>query len=422
MVELLFYIDAKKDLNHFYKGFLDLIRSTFPPALPARYGLIEPPEYVLSEKGEEHFLDLLHKNRDIVWYGTFPVKYVLITDWRKNEPYYRYAHRPHKIAIWIDEKFYHQNESKRKANSFFIETSKFFDVTYAEINEQIDSDRFALLHNMTKKNFWQGEFSYMGNPCIIGKPYCEYAKKENGMIMNPSEELIYFEINTGDGMTAETVFEEAYYNLRKGNHKKKKPEFRKKPFFYQTLPICKIIKVMKKDNAEWSSEECMNYERWFHLNLESRPKYLLNYIEETPGCSVKKLYYSGDPECLTVIWKWFLDANPLKQNFIFRTKKRLSIKMELILMDIGFLWGNFLVQNSSELQWLKNEGKNDIDRNLIQIGKFAEIIPGKKQKFYHCIDPFRIMDILAERIIEEEQQVTDLKNEYFYWKERGHFT
>lgn len=411
MVELRFYIDAKKDLNDFYKGFLEIIKKTFPSALPARYGLVEPPEYGLSEKGEEHFLDLLYKNRNIVWYGTFPVKYVLITDWRANEPYYRYAHRPHKIAIWIDEKFYQQNGLKRKVIFFFIEASKFFDVIYAEINEQIDSDRFELLHNMTKKNFWQGEFSYMGTPCIIGKPYCEFTKKENGIILTSSKNLIYF---APDRPVAEKVFIEDFLNSNKKTDKSRKLNSDKKIFSYQPLSLCK---VMRKDNIDWNSEESIEYERWFYINLDKRTQYLLDYVDKISDSAIKEMYNSGNPECLTIIWEWFLNENERNHNSFWGKKNQLSKKMELILMDISFLWGNLLVQNCKELGWHKMKKKNYVDYNLIQIGKFSNIVPDRKRKYYYYIDPFRIVDSVADRIFSGEQQNTDLKNEYLYWKD-----
>lgn len=417
MVEIKFYIEAKKDLNNFYEGFLELIENIFPYALPNQYGLVEPPEYILSKNGKKHFLDLLCKNRNIVWYGTFPVKYIMINDWRSNkwgEPYYKVAHKPHEISIWIDDQYYKKNTGKSEVNTFFIEASKFFDVTYAEINKVISSDFSMLIHNMTKKNFWQGDFSHMGSPCIIGKPYCEYVKKEKGIILNSTKDLIYFEINVMDGLVAKDIFEKDFYKPQRKVYKNSKAEINKKKSFYKTLSICK---AMKKDNIDWNLEECIEYEKWFYTNLENRPQYLLNYIEKTCGCLVKKMYSSGDPECLTVIWKWFLGEIKAKQNSLFSKKDYLSGKMKLILMDIGFLWGNFLVQNCSELKWYKIKNKNDMDYNLIQIGKFTDTVLGRKGKYYYYIDSYRIVDSLIERINKEEQQITDLKNEYLYWRD-----
>ena len=55
--------------------FIELMEDMLPEAIPRRYGLYEPPQYLYTETGREHFLAFLQKHLDkiVVWYPHRPV-------------------------------------------------------------------------------------------------------------------------------------------------------------------------------------------------------------------------------------------------------------------------------------------------------------------------------------------------------------
>jgi hypothetical protein len=56
-------------------GLLDILASRLPEALPRRYGLYEPPQYVLADTGRAHFLSFLRDEvrNFVVWYPNPPI-------------------------------------------------------------------------------------------------------------------------------------------------------------------------------------------------------------------------------------------------------------------------------------------------------------------------------------------------------------
>ena len=62
-------------------AFVELLEKLLPEALPRRYGLEEPPQYLFAETGKDHFMRFLRENPDLVWYPHRPVLYVGLPAW-----------------------------------------------------------------------------------------------------------------------------------------------------------------------------------------------------------------------------------------------------------------------------------------------------------------------------------------------------
>ncbi|MFB5284059.1 hypothetical protein [Peribacillus sp. Hz7] len=148
-----------------FETFLDLMESMMPEALPRRYGIYEPPQFKLADKGKEHFIQFLSENlhEGIVWYPSKPFTYINIRIPDKVGPT-RQGFRSCYITIKFLEEVMKQPGWSMELKRFWLKASDQLKPFYGEMRKG---------QNPRNGTWWRGLPKSLGNAAMLGKPYID---------------------------------------------------------------------------------------------------------------------------------------------------------------------------------------------------------------------------------------------------------
>lgn len=162
--------------------FVDLIESLIPEALPRRYGLFEPPQYLFKDEGKENFIQFLinNKHEGIIWYPNRPVigVYVFCPDrWGiigKN-------FRARQITMSIESTAMMQDGWSTALKKFWKKASHIIEPFYGDVRTIENAVRMGSTYGSGKDTgfhpvfgpWWTGIPKSLGHAAVIGSPYIE---------------------------------------------------------------------------------------------------------------------------------------------------------------------------------------------------------------------------------------------------------
>lgn len=172
-----------KKLVRFFERYL-------PEALPRRYGLYEPPQYLLEEKGTSHFIEFLQKNKHetIVCYTTKPVivlgfsipeKWGYI-DWGNKNRF-----RSNYFSIEFDAKVLDHVGWNRQIMYVWKKLSHIIQPFYGDVRILKNAIRSKSTYGTDEKTedhpiavwWWTGIPQKLGQAVVLGDPYIQYWPK-----------------------------------------------------------------------------------------------------------------------------------------------------------------------------------------------------------------------------------------------------
>ncbi len=161
-------------------NFINLLENMLPEAMPKRYGLFEPPQYVYSKTGRKHFLGFLqeHSSDIVVWYPHRPVVDVTIScspKWGAS----RLGFRANYVRVGIEATALKQpgwdmaldrfwRAASQAIQPFFgdVRTLKGFMRRGATFGSDIKTD-----FHPVKGPWWIGIPHKVGHAIVLGEPY-----------------------------------------------------------------------------------------------------------------------------------------------------------------------------------------------------------------------------------------------------------
>jgi len=160
--------------------FIGLLEKMLPKALPRRYGLFEPPQYIYSETGRRHFLGFLQEHLDdvIVWYPHRPVVNVSLhcsAKWGVD----RLGFRVNYVEVEIESAVLEQPGWKTAIGRFWRAASKAIQPFYGDIRTlkgfvrmgaSFGGDIQTDFHPV-KGPWWTGIPRVLGHAAVLGPPY-----------------------------------------------------------------------------------------------------------------------------------------------------------------------------------------------------------------------------------------------------------
>lgn len=197
------------------KRFVKLLEKYLPEALPRRYGLYEPPQFKLEEKGLEHFIEFLEKNRSNfgVWYPTKPVISVSVCfdeEWGFRHYGGSNKFRANYVEVEIDSEVLNQLGWEDHLRKFWRALSVFIKPFYGDVrflNNLIRSKTTYWIDAKSERHpiktwWWKGVPKSLGQAIVIGEPYVDLWNeiKENGT----KHDRLYF-VSTHDWRRGEEV-------------------------------------------------------------------------------------------------------------------------------------------------------------------------------------------------------------------------
>ncbi|MBT2756793.1 hypothetical protein J7E71_12590 [Mesobacillus foraminis] len=199
------FIDDQKFKKDGFKNFLNLIESMIPEAMPRRYGLSEPPQFKLSDKGKAHFIEFMLKNlhEGVVWYPSKPFKYVHIGISDEIGPT-NLGYKSCYIDIEFVEEVMAQPGWALEMRRFWVKASDLLNPFYGEIRSGMSP---------IQGPWWRGIPKNLGASAILGKPYMElwpdFMKKAKqtpkGLYYIENINEVYQDIHSIVGKVPETI-------------------------------------------------------------------------------------------------------------------------------------------------------------------------------------------------------------------------
>ncbi|MEH7126557.1 hypothetical protein V7127_25540 [Bacillus sp. JJ1773] len=159
------FIDDNTFKKTGFEALLNLIESTMPEAMPRRYGLYEPPQFKISDKGKEHFIEFISASlhEGVVWYPSKPFTDVHIGIPDKVGPT-REGFRSCYISIDFLEEVMVQPGWPLEIKRFWLKTSELLNSFYGEVRRG---------WSPVSAWWWRGLPKKLGNAAILGKPYID---------------------------------------------------------------------------------------------------------------------------------------------------------------------------------------------------------------------------------------------------------
>ncbi|MDQ0245133.1 hypothetical protein J2S09_002709 [Bacillus fengqiuensis] len=196
-----------------FKAFLEFIESTLPEALPRRYGIYEPPQFKLAEKGKEHFIQFLseHIHEVIVWYPSKPFTYITIRIPPKIGAT-REGFRASYITMEFLEEVMNQPGWPTELKRFWLKASDQLQPFYGEMRKA----KFSI-----GDMWWKGFPKKLGNAAIIGKPYIDLWPEFIKEAKQTDSGLFYIENIKKDYLDLHSIISEVPEDLVQPKTKKK---------------------------------------------------------------------------------------------------------------------------------------------------------------------------------------------------------
>lgn len=189
--------------------------------------------------------------------------------------------------------------------------------------------------------------------------------------------------------------------------------------------------------CELTHDETEAFFQWFLSHIPERISYLSSFIMRTKFGFHSKLDLS--PISLIPLWKWFLSSAIIEQiekkpqdncamandagkelfpDYISsRSDKKLSLKTEYILNDIGMYLGQVFVKNNQDIKWTYYETpKADFFVNMPVLSGFEDgrFTPPFKMYF----EPIHMASVQAAKLLKHEEAEDHLYVLYRDWTEK----
>ncbi|MCM3068245.1 hypothetical protein M3568_18110 [Priestia flexa] len=159
------FLNDYKFKNDGFKKFLDLIESMIPEAMPKRYGLYEPPQFKLTDKGKEHFIQFSSENlyEEVVWYPSKPFTHIGMSIPDKAGPT-SLGYRSCYIEMHFLEEVMKQPGWALEIKRFWLESSKLLNPFFSEIRRG---------RSPVCSWWWRGIPKNLGFATLLGEPYID---------------------------------------------------------------------------------------------------------------------------------------------------------------------------------------------------------------------------------------------------------
>lgn len=165
------------------ESFLGLLERQLPEAMPKRYGLYEPPQYVYAQTGKEHFEKFLEENLGdlIVWYPHRPVTSVSPRCPKPIGPSWK-GFRSNSLEIEIESAVLSQPGWSEHLRSFWRQMSLLLQPIYGDVRTiggyerhggtvYVSSGVQQSFDQVTRSWFWRGIPTCLGQAVVLGKEY-----------------------------------------------------------------------------------------------------------------------------------------------------------------------------------------------------------------------------------------------------------
>lgn len=184
IIELGFwFLDVRIFSPDHMEGFLDLCDTLLPEALPRRYGLYEPPQYVRDVRaGRAHLLTFLHENLDgsPVLYTTRPVL-GLGFSCTKERYHPRNGFRSNYVSVEIEASVIQQPGWQEQLRRFWVAICRHLNPFYSDVRTLKGYVRMGGTYGSDHKSeehpirswFWRGVPGELGHAIAIGEPYID---------------------------------------------------------------------------------------------------------------------------------------------------------------------------------------------------------------------------------------------------------
>ncbi len=191
--------------------FIELMEDMLPEAIPRRYGLYEPPQYLYTETGREHFLAFLQKHLDkiVVWYPHRPVVGVYLhcgPKWGATPQGFRANH----VEVEIEARVLEQPGWNTGLARLWQAASQTIQPFYGDVRTLRGGIRTGATYTFdTETEFhpvngiwWKGIPRTLGQAVVLGRPYLNLWPRfvEAAQIVN---DLAFF--STSDWTTLKEV-------------------------------------------------------------------------------------------------------------------------------------------------------------------------------------------------------------------------
>ena len=170
------------------------------------------------------------------------------------------------------------------------------------------------------------------------------------------------------------------------------------------------------DFSHLTREEILAYKKWFFENESLRLTELRNKVKQS-GFSDLNLDFS--PESLIGLGDFMaasIRTRPLTELEIAADRNKLpsyiidicpwdiTDESYTLCLDIGIYWGNVFIKNHPNLSWelCRSRSRRDVDYGQIVIAYNP----------LSCVNPFRIMDVLAVKVAQDTFDRNDLYRLY----------
>lgn len=163
-------------------GLLNIVETLIPEALPRRYGLYEPPQFLLKEQDREHLLNFLVENIDEspVLYTTRPILELAFSCTReKHDP--RLGFKANYISVACEASVIEKPGWQEGLRRFWLSVSSYLNVFYSEARTLKGYVRMGPTYGVDQKTekspirswFWRGIPEELGHAIVLGTPYKE---------------------------------------------------------------------------------------------------------------------------------------------------------------------------------------------------------------------------------------------------------
>jgi hypothetical protein len=149
----------------------------WPEALPRRYGLYEPPQYVYADTGREHFASFLaqHVREFVVWYPRRPFTFVGVTVHRTVGATRR-GFRTHCLTVDVARVALAQPGWPRALRDFWLAVAALLPCFYGHVRTLRGAERhggayFPDEDHPVVNGWWRGLPQGPAHAVVLGEPY-----------------------------------------------------------------------------------------------------------------------------------------------------------------------------------------------------------------------------------------------------------
>jgi hypothetical protein len=165
------------------ESFFALLERQLPEAMPKRYGLYEPPQYLYAQTGKEHLNQFLAENLHdtIVWYAHRPVTSVHLA-FPKPIGASRQGFRSNLVEIDVESAALDQPGWPENLRRFWRQMSALLQPIYGEVRKAggyirhggrvwVDPHWKETFDQTTRSWFWRGIPPNLGQAVVLGHQY-----------------------------------------------------------------------------------------------------------------------------------------------------------------------------------------------------------------------------------------------------------